>query len=171
MRSQIVLAFTGAFMAVVGCSPAPGDPIAATSNADRIFDADCPSPGPTSGPDTFDSIYNELIGPKSAAQCQNPACHGGSSEQGAFKMKNTKQEAYDGMKDYGLLLPNPAAADAGAPPNEENPPAVSGLLRVIVPLASTGKPKMPRELCGNRPLTAPELERIRRWGRAGAPNN
>lgn len=159
--------FTVALPLVALCSCSPAPELASAPDADRIYAADCPKPPETSGPDTYDAIYNELLGPKSAAQCQNPACHGGSSEQGGLKMKNTKDEAYQGMRDYGLLFPNP---DAGMV-TEDPPPSVAGLVRVVIPLASTGKPKMPRELCGNRFLSAAEIERIKRWGKAGAPNN
>ena len=91
---------------------------------------------------------------------------GGASEQGGLRMQNTIDEAYQGMKDNGLLFPG-AMPDPMAPAGTPHP-AVAGLLRVVTPLASTGVPKMPRPLCGNRALTAAEIDRIKRWGEAGA---
>lgn len=161
-----------AALILAACSPAPGEPIANTGEKDRIFDVDCPKPGPTGTDSTFKSIYAELLGPKSVARCQDASCHGGASEQGGLRMKNTADEAYEGMKDYGLLAPTPATdGGVGDGGTSETPPQVAGLVRVIVPLASTGKPKMPREICGNRMLNAAEIERIKAWGRNGANND
>lgn len=149
-------------VALAACSPSAE--LASSVAADRVFDADCPTPGATSGADTFDAIYNELLSDKGVAGCQNGACHGGAAEQGGLRMKTTAQEAYDGMKDYGLIFPDSTmTAEPGQPP-----PQVSGLIRVTVAIAPATKPKMPRELCGNRPLNAAEIERIKRWGAAGA---
>lgn len=170
--------FTIATAAVIlaACSPAPGEPIANTGEKDRIFDVDCPKPGPTGTDPTFKAIYAELLGPKSVARCQDASCHGGASEQGGLRLGNDITDAHKGMKDYGLIVPGTpdgGAPDGGAPDGgaSETPAEVAGLVRVIVPLASTGKPKMPREICGNRALNAAEIERIKAWGRKGANND
>lgn len=150
---------------VAACSPSQGDPTLPDNNPSRVFDADCPKPGEAKGAATWPAIYNDLIGPKSVGRCQDPACHGGAAEQGGLRMKNTQQEAYDGMKDFGILTPL-KPDDAGPPPDP--PVQVAGILRVLVPLPSTGVPRMPRELCGNRYLTPAEIQRIKDWGAKGA---
>jgi hypothetical protein len=151
-----------AALSIMACSPAPGDPILPAGNPDRVFDADCPTPGPTGSGETFTSLYNDLFGPKGVARCADGACHGGASEQGGLRLKNTKDEAYEGMKDYGLIQPEPDAGFVNVTP----------LVNIVSkPLASTGKPKMPRELCGNRLLNAAEVKRIEAWGMKSGKND
>lgn len=150
--------FMAMAVAACACSPAPGDPI--LPDADRIFQAECPVPPPTTGGDTFTAIYNDIMSPKGVARCQDSACHGGSSEQAGLAMKTGKDGAYEGMKAFGLIQVDATGAN------------VSPLITVVsAPFASTGKPRMPRELCGNRLLNAAEVERLKAWGAKGAKND
>ena len=171
MRFMIALAA----MTLTACSPAPGDPIPATNDADRVFEVKCPQPGPTGSGTDYPSIYTELIGPKGVARCQDSSCHGGKSENGGLALGDGPAEAYKGMTNYGLIrvdAPDAGGDDAGGDASGEvsvaPPPAnVDVFVNIVTLNPKTGKVKMPRELCGNRLLNATEVERIRAWGRAG----
>ncbi len=163
----------------LGCT-SPGDPILPDAG-DRRFQAACDQPpaGPTAGDDTFGSIYEELLATTSVSRCQDAACHGGSSGQAGFSMGTDRAGAYQGLIDYGLIVPGPPV-DGGVPADAagpvEAPTSVRALYFVVAPTPSGGRPRMPRDLCSaqgvpNRLLNDAELARIVSWGLRGAPDD
>jgi len=149
-------------LAAAACSASPE--LASSPDADRIFEAQCVVPSATSGPATFDSIYNELVSTKGVARCQDSTCHGGAMGQAGLSMGTDKKGAYDGLVAYGQVNPTATTTD--------DPPAtVKFLINIVSPSGAGGAPRMPRPLCGNRALNAAEIDRLKAWGRAGAKND
>jgi hypothetical protein len=80
--------------------------------------------------------------------------------QGGFSMGTDRKGAYDGLVAFAQVVP-------GAPSTDETPASVKSLIFTL----KTRNPVMPKPLCGNRVLNDAEIERIKVWGRAGAPND
>lgn len=170
MRSFLVFALASA--GALGCT-SPGDPILPDSG-DRRFQAACdePPPGPTTGGDSFEAIYAELLAADGVARCADMSCHGGASGQAGFSMGTDRAGAYQGMVDFGLIVPGPpVAGDAGS-----TPPSTVNFFYLTVAPRNGNPPRMPRDLCSaegvpNRAFDDAELARIVSWGLRGAPND
>jgi len=146
---------------VASCSASPE--LRSSPDADRIFEAKCDLPPATTGGATFTAIYTELLATGGAARCQDSTCHGGAMGQAGLSLGTDQKGAYDGLLAYGQIDPTATTTD--------DPPAtVRFLFNVVKPL-STGVPRMPKPLCGNRPLNTAELDRIKAWGKNGAKND
>ena len=149
------------------CSADPE--LASSPDADRIFNAKCDVPPATTGGASFEEIYEQLFSAKGVARCQDSTCHGVVPTDGGVAptgpaMGIDRKGAYDGLIAYGQV--NPTATTTDDPPS-----TVKFLLNTLQPPASGGSPRMPKPLCGNRILNAAEIERLKAWGRAGAPDS
>jgi hypothetical protein len=179
MRSVFVavaaLGFFGcvACIGCIGCSDASPE-LASTPQASREFTCEESTAPELPTGETFDSIYNDLLGPSSVAKCATSGCHGGASKQGYISLGYTADEAYCGLVTGAQVAPGAGAvlpalcADASTLPSDGGavdtvqPGKANGLIAII----ESGR--MPRPICGNRSLRTAEIARIKAWAAAGA---
>ena len=177
MRVRFVLSRVAgglAFALTVGGSACVAAPeLASRPDATRSdFELECPGSAlpETSPRATFSDLYAKLFSANGAARCADVSCHGGTGQ--GPSLGGDPRTAYEGLVAYGVIDPKQPVTDAGA---LVVPDDVAVLINIVSPgtLADGGvrPPRMPRPVCGTRPLTPVEIEAIRAWGLAGAKND
>ncbi|MBK8254189.1 MAG: hypothetical protein IPK82_16170 [Polyangiaceae bacterium] len=111
--------------------------------------------GGAGGDVTWTSLYNTVFGPNGTSNCAaNGGCH--TAIQNGFKCGTTKTACYDGMVAAGLIL-----TGADAPNSRLVDPDTS-------PLCGTLGATMPNV---GKCVTDAQIDKIKSWLNAGAPNN